>query len=168
MTARSLLFVILAFAFGAQNSKAFNSPAVMPPTAAAFNLAHRGLIVPSNALFVRHSIRSSSSSPLFMASSSEEEAASKEEPDDAIVAAVVVSPDAEEGKANTEDKRSKGGLSLIPLVLKFCVVLCVKFITDVLVFPPLFLYRLVRLVYRRFLALIGGGGSSKKDGATSS
>jgi hypothetical protein len=61
--------------------------------------------------------------------------------------------------------QKKIGLSLVPLILKFCVVLAVKFITDVLVFPPLFLWRFIRLIYRNTMTLIRKG--SKNDHVTS-
>jgi ubiquitin len=67
----------------------------------------------------------------------------------------------------TQDKggKKKNSLSLIPLFFKFCVVLAVKFITDVLVFPPLFFWRFVRLVYRKCRNVLLGKGS--KDGSSS-
>ncbi len=45
-------------------------------------------------------------------------------------------------------------MTLIPtLLFKFTIVLCIKFATDVIVFPSLFLYRLARLGKRK---IVGG------------
>lgn len=45
-------------------------------------------------------------------------------------------------------------MTLIPtLLFKFTIVLCIKFATDVIVFPTLFLYRLARLGKRK---IVGG------------
>ncbi len=45
-------------------------------------------------------------------------------------------------------------MTLIPtLLFKFAIVLCIKFATDVIVFPSLFLYRLARLGKRK---IVGG------------
>ena len=59
-----------------------------------------------------------------------------------------------------DDINSKGGLLKIilisvPLFCKFCIVLMVKFLTDLVVYPLLILYRLARLTKRRFLKLVG-------------
>ena len=73
----------------------------------------------------------------------------------------------DESSEVTDEKDSvkKNGLSLVPLFFKFCVVLAVKFITDVLVFPPLFAWRFFRLVYRNFMRIVLGKGS--KGGGSS-
>jgi hypothetical protein len=57
------------------------------------------------------------------------------------------------GKDETE-KRYGFSMTLIPtLLFKFTIVLCIKFATDVIVFPTLFLYRLARLGKRK---IVGG------------
>lgn len=43
-----------------------------------------------------------------------------------------------------------------PLILKFLVVLIVKFLTDVIVFPLLYLYRFIRLIKHKILLLLFG------------
>lgn len=146
-----LLFGIIAVALCAAQSLAFNAGY-------------------TNAIHARH--RSSSSptfliprstqqrSILFMAAAAAEGGDEvKEEATEKVTTAV-----AEDDAIITSEKKSRGALSIIPLVLKFCVVLAVKFVTDVLVFPPLFLWRLMRLIYRRFMALIGQG--PKKNAAS--
>ena len=58
---------------------------------------------------------------------------------------------------------------LVPLFCKFVVVLVIKFITDLIVFPLLFLYRLAGIVKRRLLKMIGKGGqeiNGKQNGET--
>ena len=69
--------------------------------------------------------------------------------------------------AQDEESTKSSGLSLVPLFFKFCVVLAVKFITDVLVFPPLFLWRFARLVYRKFMRIFFGKGSKGGSSAAS-
>jgi hypothetical protein len=69
--------------------------------------------------------------------------------------------------AQDEESTKSSGLSLVPLFFKFCVVLAVKFITDVLVFPPLFLWRFARLVYRKFMRIFFGKGSQGGSSAAS-
>ena len=55
------------------------------------------------------------------------------------------------GKDETE-KRYGFSMTLIPtLLFKFTIVLCIKFATDVIVFPTLFLYRLARLGKRKIV-----------------
>jgi hypothetical protein len=58
--------------------------------------------------------------------------------------------------------QKKSSLSLVPLFFKFCVVLAVKFITDVLVFPPLFLWRFIRLIYRNTTKLVRKGSKDEE------
>lgn len=52
------------------------------------------------------------------------------------------------------ESQKKISLLLVPLLFKFCVVLVVKFITDVLVFPPLFFWRFIRLIYRNTVKVV--------------
>jgi hypothetical protein len=62
------------------------------------------------------------------------------------------------GMGKTEEKRTGTMLLTIPLFCKFVLILLLKFVTDVIVFPLLFLYRLVGRGRRRFLSAIGKGG----------
>lgn len=59
----------------------------------------------------------------------------------------------------------KGVLLAVPLFCKFVIVICLKIATDLIVFPLLILYRLARLTKRKFLSLIGKGGSSDESKA---
>lgn len=66
-----------------------------------------------------------------------------------------------------DDINARGGLIKIlfisvPLFFKFCIVLMVKFLTDLVVYPLLILYRLARLTKRRFLKLAGMDTKKKK------
>ena len=70
---------------------------------------------------------------------------------------------------NVNDNNNKGfSFILIPtLLFKFTIVLLVKFATDIVVFPLLWLYRLARLVKRRFirgLKKVFDKSGSGKDG----
>lgn len=64
-----------------------------------------------------------------------------------------------------EEKRgiTKTVLLTVPLFCKFVIVLIIKFVTDLIVFPLLILYRLAGLAKRRILRLFGKG--PKKDDA---
>jgi len=57
----------------------------------------------------------------------------------------------------------KGILLAVPLFCKFVVVLAIKFATDLVVFPLLFLYRMARLAKRRFMRLIGKGNTGNES-----
>mmetsp|Transcript_10556 Transcript_10556/g.13783 ORF Transcript_10556/g.13783 Transcript_10556/m.13783 type:complete len:93 (-) Transcript_10556:226-504(-) len=46
-------------------------------------------------------------------------------------------------------------LLAIPLLCKFVIVLLIKFMTDLVVYPLLLLYRLARMTKNKFLRLIG-------------
>ena len=66
------------------------------------------------------------------------------------------------GGGKDESRRYGFSPTLIPtLLFKFAIVLCIKFATDVIVFPSLFLYRLARLgkrkIVRGFNNLFGSG-----------
>jgi hypothetical protein len=63
-----------------------------------------------------------------------------------------------------EEKRSvtRTVLLTVPLFCKFVIVLLIKFVTDLVVFPLLFLYRLVGIAKRRFLKMIGKTPKSEK------
>jgi hypothetical protein len=52
---------------------------------------------------------------------------------------------------------SRTVLLTVPLFCKFAIVLLIKFLTDLVVFPLLFLYRIAGQVKRKFLKLIGKG-----------
>lgn len=71
------------------------------------------------------------------------------------------------GKENddiAEEKRSvtRTVLLTVPLFCKFVIVLVIKFGTDLVVFPLLFLYRLAGIAKRRFLKMIGKAPDSEK------
>lgn len=59
----------------------------------------------------------------------------------------------------SEEKRSlaKTILLTVPLFCKFVVVLLIKFVTDLVVFPLLFLYRLAGVAKRKVFKLFGSG-----------
>jgi hypothetical protein len=68
-----------------------------------------------------------------------------------------------------EEKRGVAKtILLVPLFCKFAVVLLIKFITDLVVFPLLFLYRLAGQVKRKLLKMIGKGPelNEKPNGET--
>mmetsp|Transcript_42038 Transcript_42038/g.61674 ORF Transcript_42038/g.61674 Transcript_42038/m.61674 type:complete len:164 (+) Transcript_42038:39-530(+) len=50
-----------------------------------------------------------------------------------------------------------------PLLFKFCIVLVVKFLTDIVVFPLLFLYRFVRLTKAKVLSVFGKDGEGEES-----
>ena len=58
-----------------------------------------------------------------------------------------------------DEEESRGLLKIlfisVPLFCKFCIVLMVKFLTDLVVYPLLILYRLARLTKQRFFKLLG-------------
>ena len=68
----------------------------------------------------------------------------------------------ENGSEKVEEKRTRTLLLTVPLFLKFVIVLMIKVVTDLIVFPLLFLYRLAGLVKRRFLSAIGKGSSNQE------
>jgi len=59
-------------------------------------------------------------------------------------------------------------LFTVPLFFKFIAVLCIKFLTDAVVFPSLFLYRLLRRIKRKTISFFRQDGSIKPNGETSS
>lgn len=62
----------------------------------------------------------------------------------------------EQGSNETSKDAQKSNVILMfPLFCKFMVVLMIKFLTDMVVYPSLFLYRLVRRGKRKLLNLIG-------------
>lgn len=71
-------------------------------------------------------------------------------------------------KEDDDIDNAKGGLLKIlfisvPLFCKFCIVLMVKFLTDLVVYPLLILYRLAHLTKQRFLKLVGMNATKKKE-----
>ena len=67
----------------------------------------------------------------------------------------------------TSDNKSAFSLLLIPtLLFKFTIVLCIKFATDIVAYPMLWTYRLVRLGKRKIVrginTLFRRGGEEKK------
>ena len=90
------------------------------------------------------------------------------EPDEIETAAVeVVSEEPDESKSE-RSTLMKTVLLTVPLFCKFVIVLLIKFATDLIVYPLLFLYRLFSIGKRRILKLFEGVGKSKPpNGATS-
>jgi hypothetical protein len=85
--------------------------------------------------------------------------------------------DTEKPEATSQDDNDSGDekrsvtrtvLLTVPLFCKFVVVLLIKFVTDLIVFPLLFLYRLAGIAKRRVLKMIGKGPdkTDKPNGAT--
>jgi hypothetical protein len=73
--------------------------------------------------------------------------------------------DKESSEVTHKKKKKKGGLAVVPLFFKLLIVLAVKFVTDVLVYPPLLLWRVVRNTYKQLSKIIdkfskGTGGES--------
>uniref|UniRef100_A0A7S2S4P8 Uncharacterized protein n=1 Tax=Eucampia antarctica TaxID=49252 RepID=A0A7S2S4P8_9STRA len=70
-------------------------------------------------------------------------------------------------KVSSEKKPRSGFLTALivgpPLIAKFIIVLLVKFLNDLVVFPLLFLYRAVRLAKNKALKLIGKDDSDEKE-----
>jgi hypothetical protein len=56
----------------------------------------------------------------------------------------------------------------LPLFCKFVIVLVIKFLTDLVVYPLLLLYRLARLTKRRILGLFSSKGKDEKVNGSSS
>jgi hypothetical protein len=56
----------------------------------------------------------------------------------------------------------------VPLFCKFVIVLVIKFLTDLVVFPLLLLYRLARLTKRRILNFFQSKGDGNVNGSSSS
>jgi hypothetical protein len=61
-----------------------------------------------------------------------------------------------------EEKRTWTVFLTIPLFCKFVLVLLLKLVTDVIVFPLLFLYRVVGIGRKKFLRAIGKGGDKQE------
>lgn len=82
-------------------------------------------------------------SPLFFKTNDNDPATAEDEEDD-----------------DDDEVEAKGGILKIlfisvPLFCKFCIVLVVKFLTDLVVYPLLWLYRLAHLTKNRVLKLFG-------------
>ena len=69
-------------------------------------------------------------------------------------------------KTTPEEKPKSGFLTAVllgpPLIAKFIIVLLVKFLTDLVVFPLLLLYRFARSIKKKLLKLIGKGDNEKE------
>uniref|UniRef100_A0A7S4NFP5 Uncharacterized protein n=1 Tax=Odontella aurita TaxID=265563 RepID=A0A7S4NFP5_9STRA len=96
--------------------------------------------------------------PLFMASDENTDETTQEE------AATEESAAVEASSSEGNDKESSGFITALllapPLFVKFVIVLCVKLITDIVVFPLLFLYRMARLAKNKVLGVFNKGGDS--------
>ena len=68
-----------------------------------------------------------------------------------------VSEDDDDDAAEDKPSITKTVLLTVPLFCKFVVVLLIKLLTDVVVFPLLFLYRLVGQMKRKFLKMFSKG-----------
>lgn len=81
-------------------------------------------------------------------------------------------PNERSKKAMSDEQNKKKNTTMtviltIPLFIKFFAVLCIKFLTDAVVFPSLFLYRFLRRTKRKIINLFQQGpGSIKPNGAT--
>lgn len=78
------------------------------------------------------------------------------------------SPDSDSKEENNEMEKlgfTRAVLLAVPLFCKFIIVLLIKFLTDLVVFPLLILYRLARLTKRRVLAIFGKGDKNAKKKA---
>jgi hypothetical protein len=81
-------------------------------------------------------------------------------------------PNEQSKKAMSDEQNMKKNTTMtviltIPLFIKFFAVLCIKFLTDAVVFPSLFLYRILRKTKRKIISLFQQGpGSIKPNGAT--
>jgi hypothetical protein len=94
---------------------------------------------------------------LFMTSEdSKEQEETESKPD-------VVAAD-EDDEDSTDQKRGvvKTVLLTVPLFCKFVVVLLIKFVTDLIVFPLLFLYRLAGVAKRKILKAFGSNEKMDK------
>jgi len=72
-----------------------------------------------------------------------------------------------DGGKKKKKSTSTSVLFTVPLLFKFIAVLCIKFLTDAVVFPSLFLYRLIRRIKRKTISFFQQDGSIKPNGATS-
>jgi len=82
---------------------------------------------------------------------------------------VSIGESAQVGKEeNKKGKERSGFLTALivgpPLIAKFAIVLMVKFLTDVIVFPLLFLYRMCKSLKNRIVGLFGKDDAMKGDG----
>ena len=114
--------------------------------------------------------------PLFLSASSSDDAAAEKD------ATAPGAPDAEAVEPRTEggtndlvgqddDEVSSSGVTrtlllAVPLFCKFVLVLMIKFVTDLIVYPLLLLYRGARITKRRVLRMLSGGSGSE-SGRTS-
>ena len=91
---------------------------------------------------------------LFMTTEGQEEAESTE----------VAVGDGNDDDDGTDEKRTitRTVLLTVPLFCKFVIVLLIKFVTDLILFPLLFLYRLVRAARRSILEKVGSFKKTEK------
>ena len=61
----------------------------------------------------------------------------------------------DKGDAASSNTQKNNAILVFPLFCKFMVVLLIKFLTDLVVFPSLLLFRLARRMKRKLLELIG-------------
>ncbi len=89
-----------------------------------------------------------------------------EEKDDDATTASEVAETTDAKTKNTEKERNGFITALVlgpPLIFKFGIVLVVKFLTDLVVFPLLFLYRMCRLAKNKVVGLFVKSDDMKGD-----
>ena len=126
---------------------------------ASFHVLERKCDMPTS-VSIRNTVRSNlfsnprSVSPrIFMTDDSKEQ-----EDTESVEAAEIEESEPQEEKSGI----TRTVLLTVPLFFKFVIVLVIKFVTDLIVFPLLFLYRLAGIGKRRFYKLIGKGPSTTK------
>jgi hypothetical protein len=100
------------------------------------------------------------SSPLFFPMSNSNEDDKKEETSSVTSSTTITNIAKGDATPTKDNAPTRGGLSrtlvlAVPLMLKFVIVLIIKFLTDLVVFPLLLLYRFARLTKRKVLRLFG-------------
>jgi hypothetical protein len=109
---------------------------------------------------------------LLAASASDDDTASSEESKDETAASTPVGDKAvaknEDDNASETPSSAKNALLTVPLFIKFFIVLVIKAVTDLVVYPVLLLWRLAHNVKRRILGLFRKGGKTKTNGEAAS
>lgn len=72
-------------------------------------------------------------------------------------------PEAKIENVGADGKLLKNFFIMTPLILKFTIVLLVKFLTDVVVFPLLFLYRISRMTKNKLSVMLDKSGKRVKN-----
>jgi hypothetical protein len=112
----------------------------------------------------------SATSPLFLSASDDAEK-------DASAETVESATEGEADLALNDDEEDDGVSSsgvtrtlllAVPLFCKFVLVLMIKFVTDLIVYPLLLLYRGARITKRRVLRMFNGGSDASSSSSSSS